>query len=148
MVASLGAGISFSVNGQKHNLDPGLQPCTTLFDFLRGRTTYTVISRPQRWHKLQLLCIKTCRCPLDHSACRTILAAELLDILHSVGGLSPPNSFYHREPRAVVVKEAVGHAVLRYINTIQLQVRSTKISHHMALAIACPTLIVILTLAP
>ena len=43
MVASLGAGISFAVNGQKHNLDPGVLPCTTLYDFLRGRTTYTVI---------------------------------------------------------------------------------------------------------
>ena len=42
MVASLGAGVSFSVNGKKHTLDPGLQPCTTLYDFLRGRTTYTV----------------------------------------------------------------------------------------------------------
>lgn len=42
MVASLGAGINFSVNGKKHTLDPGLQPCTTLYDFLRGRTTYTV----------------------------------------------------------------------------------------------------------
>ena len=42
MVASLGMGISFSVNGKKHTLDPGLQPCTTLYDFLRGRTTYTV----------------------------------------------------------------------------------------------------------
>ncbi|CAL5222937.1 g5372 [Coccomyxa viridis] len=41
MVASLGVGISFSVNGKKHTLDPGLQPCTTLYDFLRGRTTYT-----------------------------------------------------------------------------------------------------------
>ena len=42
MVASLGVGISFSVNGKKQTLDPGLQPCTTLYDFLRGRTTYTV----------------------------------------------------------------------------------------------------------
>ena len=43
MVASLGAGISCAINGQKHNLDPGVLPCTTLYDFLRGRTTYTVI---------------------------------------------------------------------------------------------------------
>ena len=42
MVASLGLGVSFAVNGQKHILDPGLQPSTTLYDFLRGRTTYTV----------------------------------------------------------------------------------------------------------
>jgi hypothetical protein len=42
MVALLGAGISFAINGQKHNLDPGVLPCTTLYDFLRGRTTYTV----------------------------------------------------------------------------------------------------------
>ena len=41
MVASLGVGVSFAVNGQKHILDPGLQPSTTLYDFLRGRTTYT-----------------------------------------------------------------------------------------------------------
>ncbi len=44
MVASLGVGISFSLNGKKHTLDPGLQPCTTLYDFLRGRTTYTASS--------------------------------------------------------------------------------------------------------
>ena len=42
MVASLSVGVSFAVNGQKHSLDPGLQPSTTLYDFLRGRTTYTV----------------------------------------------------------------------------------------------------------
>ena len=42
MVASLGVGVSVAVNGQKHILDPGLQPSTTLYDFLRGRTTCTV----------------------------------------------------------------------------------------------------------
>ena len=48
MVASLGVGVSFAVNGQKHILDPGLQPSTTLYDFLRGRTTYTVsLSDPE-----------------------------------------------------------------------------------------------------
>ncbi len=47
MVASLGLGISFSVNGKKHTLDPGLQPCTTLYDFVRGRTTYTVSTAVQ-----------------------------------------------------------------------------------------------------
>ena len=62
MVASLGSGVSFAVNGQKHILDPGLQPSTTLYDFLRGRTTYTVsfsypeaVQRPVRASILPLL---------------------------------------------------------------------------------------------
>ena len=62
MVASLGSGVSFAVNGQKHILDPGLQPSTTLYDFLRGRTTYTVsfsypeaVQRPVRASTLPLL---------------------------------------------------------------------------------------------